>query len=320
MKEIIYLDEDFINSFISQVYDGLPIQRETEAKNIIGEEGTDTDSEIASGNGKLNLAIIGGEFNYSTSEENSLTTFETDETKEIISKKIHDNALNDLEKILIERGRLKNSLEDVKFGDFLKIETTLQLNDFEEMLNLFSESTFETFAVAVKDGQKDSIDSYEQIIQENKNKNKQLARDAERELKQLNKEIENEIKGVKYVFDLFNQYVGFMKDFMPTSTFIKTNGAVIPLDKNFLRKSTNFLNFHYNNNELHNKVTILGKVTKKVSSTNVLNSQIAKATEFKHIYTAMNEVFDEFFKLFDVLNVGEYIIFPIAVFFEDDFL
>lgn len=320
MKEIIYLDEDFINSFISQVYDGLPIQRDTEAKNIIGEEGTDTDSENASGNGKLNFAIIGGEYSYSTSEENSLTTFETDETKEIISKKIHDNALNDLEKILIEKERLKNSLKDVKFGDFIKIETMLQLNDFEEILNLFSESTYETFVVAVKDGYKSTIESYEQIIQENRNKNKQLAREKERDLKQLNRDIENEINEVKYVFNLFNQYVGFMKNFMPTSTFIKTNGAVIPLDKSFLRKSTNFLNFHYSNNDLYNKVTILGKVTKKVSSTSVINSQLTKATEFKEMYTAMNGVFDEFFKLFDVLNIGEYIIFPIAVFFEDDFL
>lgn len=318
MKDIIYLNDEFINSFISQAYDGLPIQKQSETSKLNSEQGTDTDSEISAAGAKASIKILSGKYDYTTTETSALTTLESDEAKEIIAKKIYDNALNDLETLLIQKNRLKVTLDDVQFGDYVKLQTHLQLHDIRDFIEVASDNTFNAYETALNDELKDKKTHNDLIIADAKQDEKgKIRKQLRKEYEELKTEKAQEIDNTKYAFKMINIYLKLIIDYLPTPVFIKTEQTVIPLDEKFLRETVRSLGFKYNNNLLESEVIILGKVTKKTSNTNVLDDNLIKVEDMKALFGAMNEILDEFFKLFDILNVGEYIISPIAVYFED---
>lgn len=316
MKEIIYLDETFLNSFISQAYDGLPVQKQTEHTNSFGDQGTDSVTEKGELNGKLNLGIVASGGKYDTTETNQLTTFETDETKDIVSKKIHDNALDDLENTLKDKNKLFSDVTNRKFGDYVKIETTFQLNDLDEFLSTLNDTTLEAYKVAVEEDIRTHDTSTEILIQ-----SQDLSRkDGEQQKREYKKDKKQEIENTKYNFNLISSYISFATENLPTSIFMKAPNSIIPLNRNNLRESSSSLNFKYNHNDLDPKIFILGKVTKKTTNMNIFDLRMFKDKGLGTMYEGFNDVFTELFKLFDILNKNEYVISPIAVYFEDDIL
>lgn len=321
MKDIIYLNDEFINSFISQAYDGLPIQKQSETSKLNSEQGTDTDSEISAAGAKASIKILAGKYDYTTTETSALTTLESDEAKEIIAKKIHDNALNDLETLLIQKERLKFSLDEVSFGDYIKIDTPLQINDIRDFISVASDTTFDAYETALTDEITTKKNNIDLVVGDTPEEHKKsIRKQLKKEYDNFKNEKETELKNTKKIFEMLNKYLKLLQEYLPTPVFIKTEKAVIPLDESFLRETVRSLGFKYDNNLLDNKVVILGKVTKKTSNTNILDDNLLKTIEFKALYNVINEVLDEFFKLFDILNVEEFIISPIAVYFEDDLL
>lgn len=316
MKEIIYLDETFLNSFISQAYDGLPVQKQTERTNSVGDQGTDSVAEKGELSGKLNLGFIGSSGKYDTTETNQLTTFETDETKDIVSKKIHDNALDDLENTLKDKNKLFTDVKNRRFGDYVKVEVAFQLNDLDEFLSTLNDTTFTAYKVAVEEELRSNDKSIEALIQSQDISKK----DGEQQKREYKKNKNQEIENTDYSFNLIRSYINFATENLPTSIFMKAPNSIIPIDRSNLRESSSSLNFKYNHNELEPKIFILGKVTKKTANTNIFDLRMFKDKGLGSMYEGFNGVFTELFKLFDILNKNEYVISPIAVYFEDDIL
>lgn len=90
--------------------------------------------------------------------------------------------------------------------------------------------------------------------------------------------------------------------------------------KEVTKTSSSSLNFKYNHNDLDPKIFILGKITKKTTNMNIFDLRMFKDKGLGTMYEGFNDVFTELFKLFDILNKNEYVISPIAVYFEDDIL
>lgn len=321
MKDIIYLNEEFINSFISQVYDGLPIQKQNEIKQGNNEQGSNEETKTRSGEGGADVKLFSGKYQSSTTESNSLTTFESDETKEIVAKKIYDNALNDLESHLISKKQLKGNLDDLQFGDYVKISTELQLNDLRTFLDVVSNSTLKAYEFAIDDTLKEEKAKTNQLIEQLPQENKKVEKNKlNSQYSKLEKTKEAEKKDTEYSFKKMNIYISFLIDYLPTPIFIKTANTVIPIDEKYLWDSVKSVTFKYNNNRLENEAIILGKVTKKTDNVDVLDDSIIKKDELSSMYVSMNNVFNEFFELFNVLNKNEYVISPVAVYFEDDLI
>lgn len=145
MKEIIYLDTTTLHSYLAQTNGGLATNKSHEHSEQTNDslessqgyngrnkaEVTVKSGEVEipfifkSPSGDIKLVLDPGKF----SSEKSIMS-QTEQGKEIISKQLHDNALEELEVILESKGLLSTTSTS-KAGEFIKTSSTFKFLDFQ---------------------------------------------------------------------------------------------------------------------------------------------------------------------------------------------
>lgn len=307
LKELIYLDNEFINSFISQMYNGLPLNLQNSKKDTDQEEAKEQSSEKASTNHTGNLGFYKGKYDFETGESDQHMVMQSSETQEIISKKMHDNALNDFEKYLASSNKLIENVENIKKNNFIKIKIPFRIINLDLLKNVFGQKVYDSVLFF------SNKDSYENInsIKHDSTLNKTVRNAKIKELESTIKQNEDELK-------LNYQIVQHMFDgtlpLLPTSLYLKSENVIIPLNEKFLREEPSYLDFKYNSDN-PTYITLVGKVTNKTKK--ILDERVFKEEGMAEYLRQFNSVFEEFFKLVDLIENNSYIISPIALYFDD---
>lgn len=310
MKEIIYLNTDLIHSFMAQTFRGLPVT--TTNEQFQQDEHTKTDSMLKKGqhevhaemnSGKINLPFLPVSpngtlsYDYNNGKEfnESIALTQVDAGKEIISKQLHDNALNEYINYMEENNLLSNveTLQNGKHyvGDYIKIKSPFNIFDIEYVSKVIDTKMMTDF-----------LDLGTKIQAQNQKGN----------AKNNAKNPALLTPAVKNGMSLFNLIMNYLAGVLPTNQFIRIDGCIAPLKKEHLRESSFELNFKYGMNSKI-EITIIGRVTKVFES---FNDNYIKQGEFKEVMDSTTEAIELMIQNIDFIQKGDLILSPVAIYFE----
>ncbi|MBC1722298.1 DUF6414 family protein [Listeria seeligeri] len=310
MKELVYLDNEFINSFISQMYNGLPINLQNSKKETDQEESAEQSAEKTATSQTGSIGLYKGKYDFETSESDQHMVLQSLETQEIISKKMYDNALNDFEKYLSSSDKLIEDVKNIKKNNFIKIKIPFRIINLELLKTLYEGDIYDAVVFF------SNSDDYEKIntIKHDPGLSSS-ARNAQ------TKSVENNIKKNNDVLDLnYKRIQSLFKGtlpVLPTKFYLKSDNLVVPLNEKYFRENPISLDFKYSSDNPSdlNYVTLVGKVTNK--SKKILDERVYKMPEMAAYLSQFNLVFEEFFKIVDLIEDNNFIISPIAIYFDD---
>ena len=284
MKEFVYLDSSFLHSFIAQIYGGLPSNVTNETQESRTETHTDSkQKEILSEiQGSINAVIanMGTKITPKETRAESLSLAQLEVGKEIISKQLHDNAVDELIEHLRENDLLIDSRAEINLNKYVLYRSPFKIIDLE-YLKIFTRKEFSKLLGL----NKLNIHSG----------NKQSGNDQHGGIS---------IDQIGKILDLFSEI-------MPSDIFIKQDEILSPLKKEYLRVQPKELLFKYSDKT---NICLLGKVTKEIDSS--IKLEDFQFTNLLSISDIMMGLASGLMAQFEVINVGDYIVSPIAIFFE----
>ncbi|SFC53061.1 hypothetical protein [Bacillus sp. UNCCL81] len=326
MKELIYLDKDFLHSFIAQTNDGLPLTTNNEYQ----EQRSETNQKTAGNNtrGFVELEANSGEFkipgllktpsgklvwriapNKNSSEMYSLNELEAG--KEIISKHLHDNALNTFEKYLNIENKIK-PINEASVGDYVNLKGSFRIIDLGYLTSLIGDEYFE---ISLKET-RDLKDAEIEEVKANRDFNKGTKKHLIDKIEEKFKKIEDEFcKPLNYV----NSILKYLKKISPVESFLIVQNAVIPLKQTHLRESAKELQFKYGTEEIHTNITTIGKITRVIDEAK-LNTEFDQL-DFneqapKDSFSSFQNLFTYCFNFIGLLPDQAVIMSPVAIYFE----
>lgn len=295
MKHFVYLDTDVLNSYLSQINDGLLKNTVNEVKDEVLSE-----KEESSNPGKSQFSTEVGipsflkmkflEDQDVISTTNTLSQIESG--KELIEKILHDNAFEQLKKHLYKKSVIK-SIEECKLGEYVEVAEKYIIRDLDYLHSIYTEEFIDFMC-----------DS--EIEELNKKKpsgaNKAVQKLFEKDVENAKKEIRLEQEKTRRIFSI-------ARNIMPFSKLLLCEGAIIPLNDKFLRESTDKIRFSYSE-----KIKILGRYT------STLEDAVKREEDIKNTFDGLYWSIDEYFKeiYINILGLDEKakIIQPIALYFE----
>lgn len=321
LKEILYLDTELIHSYLAQIDNGLTGDTTNErGQQIQDEKHQSASSEKTTGgkaivrSGKLKVPFLldtpDGEVeikvDVSTIQGESSGVIQTEDGREIVSKKLHDNALTNLEDYLVSHSLIKD-FEEASENDYIKFQSSFQAFNITYLKTMMNPEALERTALAEI---KNSIDELKkekvrELASISNNAQKNIRKRQYDEAIITNEELLNtQIESFKNTHFL----LGYLEDILPTKTFIKFNNSVALCKDNFLREQPNILMYKYpqKNDEL--KLTILGKKTRKIGTS-------PEAPLTQSLFSILS-VLDNLMIEFQIANENDYILSPVAIYFE----
>lgn len=210
-KHFIYTDNDIINSYLSQINDGLlqtmkheiQDQTSTSKSKQISEDKVSADANVGIPR-MFNLGIktiIGGEVN-----TEAISQLESG--KELIEKIMHDNAFEHFFQYLKENQLIK-SPDDVKSGDFIEVSGNYQSYDIDFLTKLFNDKYLNLLSPKGK-GQNSNEDR----------------------------------KNIKNIISM----IEMLSILLPSTQLLVYQNYLIILNKKYLRDDLQYIKFKYNGN------------------------------------------------------------------------
>lgn len=317
MKEIIYLDTDLIHSYLSQIHDGLPGQisneRSQEVNEAIqsqtsGNSDFGVKSEVKSGKisvpflldtpeGKIEVRL---DLDQGWEESSSLT--QTEAGKELISKKLHDNALEEFI-IHLEKEEMLQNIEDSADNSLVKFDSTLQIFNLEYLSAILDPELLPKVMFYEIENE---IDKQKQEI--NKISNKSERTTAHRKLKEKYGAIEERVRDETKDFIFLNSALKFMDALLPTKTFGKFNHSFAYIKSEHLREDPKVLMFKYANQSATTQATIIGKKIRKINASE-------ETLDNDSLFSAPL-IIDNMLIEMEVAADGDFLVAPIAIYFE----
>lgn len=312
MKDFIYLDTDYLTSYLSQINDGQIIQKivsDMEGNHSQLEEATETiekNTELGGGvSGSIPLTAS-TEASYSRSKKRispfQKTTFsEFEFGQSLISKTAHDNAFEEL----LNYAKNNNLIQNNKVGSYYFGEIPYTLFDLDYFHQLFSSKAVKNLA---PDSFKTDIEfALEQQIHSlndklSKTNNNSDIRKINVDLKNLQQQLEEQQNNFSYA-----SIIEGIMEFCPTSCFLINNELLIPLRTNFLRDGYKESIFKYSG-----QVHLFGKITKQVTPRTF--SSFTTLQDFNFIFEMS---IMQLFNSFKTLETDQpFVVSPVAIYFE----
>ncbi|MEL7659568.1 DUF6414 family protein [Acetobacterium wieringae] len=281
MKDFLYLDTDYLDSYLSQINNGL-IEKTTDSvtdQNELKNEKNGTEKEMKTevdaetkigfpgfasvkGTGKIMAEL--------KMPKSSLSFTETEIGQSIITRSVHDNALNDFF-IYIDENKLYH--QEPKLSSFYYNSIDFKLIDFEYIYQIFNNDLMKKLVPAFS-----------------------------HKAKPENGQPLNLMDSLKLCIEVF-----------PFSSFLYGKNFIVPLKPDFLRGKSNELIFKYSG-----KISVLGKTTRKVGLLSEMNAQLnIEPNPFETTYQGIDDIFVQMLKSMDsTVDDKPYIISPIAIFCE----
>lgn len=327
MKEIIYLDTDIMNSLLAQLDHGIVDSYTKEQSKQTNE---DTSTQSTSG-GKAGIganfkastgAFPGGSFGFNGSlgssdlESESSSKAFTEGQRDLLNKIFHDHALNILIEKLVENQLIKTNLlsEELNEGDIINVNGEFDFYDFSLISVASNPDLWEEFLSWDDNETKFNLSEKEAERIYTKINNKQTLTKKEtlhqeEALKIYQKSLEN--KNIINIMKQLEVHSSTTDKLFNDLTFIKTEKLIGLLKKKFLRESTESLSFRGSNSR---KATFIGRVI------GVKDSVVDGTSEFdfspQQINKIPNVLLDILLGSFDIIEVGDTLISPIAIFYE----
>ncbi|MBB6689955.1 hypothetical protein H7B90_00925 [Cohnella xylanilytica] len=318
MKEFIYLDTAFLHSFIAQENNGLPTtssseyqESETKSNQTGKNNQLVNEGQVEASSGEFNIPHIlstpSGKLKYklgnirTTNSSISLTQLEAG--KEIISKQLHDDALNQFEDYLNKNNLLVVAGNKSEPGDFILIKGRFTIFDIDHLSDVMDP---EKISFGIELAAHAQLQTLLQVAATtNDNKIKNHIRSEQEKLKSQSKDMKKSLEQVSGV-------LSYLKNVLPNSSFLRIGSFIAPLKQEHLRESSKELVFKYGKSSL--EITLLGKFTKIFD--NFINTEDSTKESPIGGIVSFLESFDELFSSMGILKKGDKIISPIAIYFE----
>lgn len=207
MKQFIYYNSAFINSFIAQLEDGLPVLRSKEAGNVdssgLSNSKTKAPSTLKGSFGVPPIATIEG-----TTSGDSVSSMETksisESYTEIINQKMDDNIFDHFLEHILPSCQLEND-------DFVKINGDIKMINLSYYADLIDED-------------------FGNIIQ-------QFAKSSGKSERQY----------IKNGINNFNRMMRLLQKMMPSNILLLGNEYLAPIEEKFLRDDHKLIPYKYKN-------------------------------------------------------------------------
>lgn len=324
LKEFIYLDTNYLHSFMAQTNSGLPTLTNSEYQE--SEQKTSSTGQTADSTHNIVGEVSLGEFDivflkspsakaqysYSNKRGNntaiSLTQLEAG--KEIISKQLHDNALGEFEVYLEEHQKLKivDPLSLIDPGEYVKVSGEFQIVDLSFYKRALSKTMINRFVIKGIEDQiqleLEKIEMEDLIPAQKKLKSKEIRNFGDKK-KQENQEM----------FEIISDVIDYIVDLLPAHSYIKVGNFAAPLKPEYLRESSDELSFKYGSNSPI-RITMIGKVTRVYD--NLISSGVDPGTNIHAGMQLFSAAVEQFLMQTGLLKTGDLIVSPVAIFFEED--
>ena len=285
MRRFLYLNNDSLYSYISQINDGLPTK--VAKTNNFSEE---KDKEIkADVNGKIdaNFKLLGKGFGANLDADIGDVVSKTilNQQTDLMEKKIYDEAFDKLQKHLTDNRLLKE--DNISYLEVYE----MFIVDLEYYKNIFSNDDVLDFIKTSEVENKYSIASQSIVSTGNGNK---AEYDKEKLKKEIEKQVNQEYEGVKKIINaIFN--------IVPYNKFGIMNDYLIVLDDEYFRDKTKVVAYKYGG-----KMTMLGYMTNIVKNDVICDD----SNVFRTFPTLINTFMLGFFNKSEIK-----IIHPVAIYY-----
>lgn len=325
MKEIIYLDTEIMNSLLAQLDQGIVDNYAIEESSATS-EASSTSSDLGVQHGfnagiKFDTgALPGGAasfgFNSGGKEnEGQINSVEvTEGQKDLLNKQFHDYSLDILMMKLNSKDLIKH--EDIEEGDLIQSEGEFDFYDFSLINKSANADTWKEIMGWTNFGiERDFTDKEAATIYDKLTKRNSLTKKEERikdEAVQLHKS-NMEIKKITDIMRMLELHSSVTDKLFKDLTFIKTDNLIGLLKKDFLRESTESLSFRGKNTR---KAKFLGRVI-GVKSELIDGDNLGDFNPHE-INRIPNILLDILLGSFNILELDDILISPIAVYYESN--
>lgn len=289
MRRFLYLNNDSLYSYISQINDGLPT-KVTKTNNFSEEK----DKEIKAGvNGKIDadFKFLGKGFgaNLDADIGDVVSKKNLNQQTDLMEKTIYDEAFDKLQKHLTDNRLLKE--DNINIGDFFEVSDEMFIVDLEYYKNIFSNDDVLDFIKTSEVENKYSVASQSIVSTGNGNETEY---DKENLKKEIEKQVNQEYEGVKKI-------INAILNIVPYNKFGIMNDYLIVLDDEYFRDKTKVVAYKYGG-----KMTMLGYMT-NIVKTNVICDD---SNVFSTFPTLINTFMLYFFNKSEIK-----IIHPVAIYY-----
>ncbi|MGL4739399.1 MAG: DUF6414 family protein [Sarcina sp.] len=223
MKHFIYLDNNLINSYLSQKNNGLSTKTKLEVTDTICESKTTSTTENNTGV-DVNMFIMKTNSPGIQELESNLIS-NSKAGKELVEKIAHDNVFNTFIEMVDSESSLKSKNFDL--NDYVKLSGNYKIYDLDNMIDFFTDDTIDVI-----------------VQSELKNfKGNDTTKKAQ---------VKTKTQAYKEIRKLLN----VTKSALPYNKFIILNDNFIILKDNYLREDVKAIRFSYGS-----KITLVGRYT-----------------------------------------------------------
>ena len=292
MRKFIYLDTDTLNSYLAQIFNGLPQNQETETSKGKKKERQNRFSGNLGGQIAFKLFGKGVDATAEATYEHLKTVADDEMVKDVQTKIMHDNAFNEFATYVQEHELLGGN----EIGDFIVVEDDFYIFDIAFYQNLFHENGFVS---VLKEIQKDTIQKEaEQKVQElnrDQQRNKNLQKQVKEMVNATNAKNQEEFSAAEKLIDM-------LASIIPYPQIICISNYLVVLNEKYLRDDLSTAAFKYGG-----KIKVVGYITNKVMAQNS-----TPISAFAGIGNSINAIMKIFFEKADEM----YIVHPIAIYYD----
>ena len=288
MKRFLYLNNDTLSSYMSQIDDGLIKNKIETSKKDIEHQNTTKATIQAEASVDLKLLGKGIEADVDSSLESNRQKINSDSYSNSMEKIIFDEAVERFEQYLMDNDYLKCNND---IGDFIKIEKEMFIVDLEYYKNIFSNNSVLDFIKNSTISERYNAKVVE--IEETGNGNK-ATYDKNKLLKEIKNDVDKE-------YDEISKNIEAILNIVPYNKFGIMDDYLISLDDEFFRDKTKVVAFKYGG-----KMTLIGHLT------NIVNNDVNG--DESNIFSTFPSIINTFMLTF--FNKKEIkIIHPIAIYY-----
>ncbi|MEC3840246.1 DUF6414 family protein [Bacillus amyloliquefaciens] len=321
MKEILYLDTELVNSILAQLDQGIvtDYSYHDDTQKTLSSGTRDSSGKNASlgfsvsgGTGWLPGVNIGLNGNMGGKSDAMFLDSESllEGHKDILNKSFHDYSLVLLLEKLKAEELLVDNQEDLNEGDLYFGEGPFKFFDFELLSNALNPNALETFMLYEEDQSIESIEEAEKIIKKSKGtkQDPDIIQEA-RKLVEKRKELSSIITLYK-TLDILSSYASKI---LGGHSIIKSQTNIGLVKKEYLRESPESLSFRGNNGK---NVKFLARIISKKDVVYDGNLSGLPPISPDKLNEVPNFMLDILLGSFNIIESGDLLVTPIAIYFE----
>jgi len=303
LKEIIYLDTEIMNSMLAQLDEGLITS--FSAEESVQENETEGIHSTRSKNAKASYLGLGVGGERRKMELESKTILEGQ--KDILNKTFDDYALDILSDKLVDQNLLNHG-PDFKEGDLYLGESTYKFYDFQLIKNVLDYKLMESLMLS-QIGEADL--EYNEAIKIINKKNPNAREREQLPLAQQVIETHKNTKPIVAVFKQLETFSSYASKALGDVAVIKASNQIGLIKKRFLREAPEALSFRTDQSrQVKFLVRIIGE------KRTVFNGFNLPELATQDIDKIPNLMIDILLGSFDIIQQGDFLVSPIAVYYE----